>query len=205
LVQACATVRDTDPVMGALVDTFGPCDVPRRRRGAFAALVRSIQYQQLAGPAAAAIHARLIALFDGDGVTPEGVLALGVERLRTAGLSGAKAASVYDLASRVVEGELVLDRIGRATDEEIVRRLCTVRGIGEWTAHMFLIFQLGRLDVWPVGDYGVRKGYAMAYDLPEPPAPRELQSLGEVYRPYRTLAAWYFWRAVDGAAAPPGW
>jgi DNA-3-methyladenine glycosylase II len=205
LARACADLRTADEVMAGLVDTFGPCDVPRRRGGAFAALVRSIQYQQLAGPAAAAIHARLLALFDDDGVTPEGVLKLGVERLRTAGLSGAKAASVYDLASRVAEGALVLDGIGRATDEEIVRRLCTVRGIGEWTAHMFLIFQLGRLDVWPVGDYGVRKGYAMAYDLPEPPTARELEALGEVYRPYRTLAAWYFWRAVDGAAAPPGW
>jgi 3-methyladenine DNA glycosylase/8-oxoguanine DNA glycosylase len=191
--------------MAGLVDTFGPCDVPRRRGGAFGALVRSIQDQQLAGPAAAAIHTRLLALFDGGGVTPEAVLDLGVDRLRTAGLSGAKAASVYDLASRVVGGSLVLEGIGRASDDEIVRRLCTVRGIGEWTAHMFLIFQLGRLDVWPVGDYGVRKGYALAYDLPKLPTSRELQPLGEVYRPYRTLAAWYFWRAVDGAAAPPGW
>jgi len=191
--------------MAGLIETLGPCDVRAKRGGAFAALVRSIQYQQLAGAAAAAIHARLLALFDGQGVTPEGVLALGIDRLRTAGLSGAKAAAVYDLAERVAGGELVLDGIGRVPDDEVVRRLCTVRGIGEWTAHMFLIFQLGRLDVWPVGDYGVRKGYAMVHRLPDVPSPRQLQELGEPYRPYRTLAAWYCWRALDGAAAPPGW
>ena len=197
-------MRGADPVMARLVDHFGPCDVKPKRGSPFAALVRSIQYQQLAGPAAAAIHLRLLALFDGAGVTPEAVLALGEDRLRTAGLSRAKAASVYDLAHRVAGGELVLNGIGRVGDDEVVRRLTTVRGIGEWTAHMFLIFQLGRLDVWPVGDYGVRKGYALAYKR-ELPTPRELLVLGERYRPYRTLAAWYCWRAVDGSAAPPGW
>ena len=122
---------------------------------------------------------------------------LGVERLRTAGLSGAKAASVYDLASRVAEGALVLDGISRATDEEIVRRLCTVRGIGEWTAHMFLMFQLGRTDVWPVGDFGVRSGYARLYGLDPMPTAKQLELLGDPFRPYRSLVAWWCWRAAD--------
>jgi DNA-3-methyladenine glycosylase II len=136
-------------------------------------------------------------LFDGDAPTPEAVLALPVERLRGVGLSGSKAASIRDLAEKVLAGSVQLDRIARFPDDEIVRELTLVRGIGPWTAEMFLIFQLGRLDVWPVDDYGVRKGYARLYGLAELPPPRELEPLGDRFRPYRSVAAWYCWRAVE--------
>ena len=158
--------------------------------------MRSICGQQLAGAAARAIHGRVVALFDGE-VTPERVLAGSVEDLRAVGVSGAKAASIRDLAARVQSGEVALDRIARAKDEEIVRELVTVRGIGRWTAEMFLIFQLGRLDVWPVDDLGVRNGYGRIYGVDPPPSARELEPLGDSFRPYRSIAAWYCWRALD--------
>ena len=112
-------------------------------------------------------------------------------------MSGAKTASVLDLAQRVAEGSLDLDHIGRRPDAEVLAQLTAVRGIGPWTAEMFLIFDLHRLDVWPVGDLGVRKGFAAAYGLPGLPAPNELVALGEPLRPYRSLAAWYCWRAAE--------
>jgi len=162
----------------------------------FSALVRSIMYQQLAGKAAAAIHGRLMALFDG-GLTPLAVAEISLDKLRSAGLSGSKAASIKDLAAKVLDGTVPLGDEDGLSDDEIVARLSSVRGIGRWTAEMFLIFQLRRLDVWPVDDYGVRKGYARAYGLAELPAPKELAALGDRFRPYRTVAAWYCWRVVD--------
>ena len=173
-----------------------PFRLPRPGSTHFAALAESILYQQLAGAAAAAIHRRFVALFD-DHLTPNAVLALPPRKLRAAGLSRAKVAAIRDLAAKVVDGRVRLGRIGRLTDEDIVTSLSTVRGIGQWTAEMFLIFQLRRLDVWPVGDYGVRTGYMLAYGLPALPKPTELQALGERFRPYRTVAAWYCWRAVQ--------
>ena len=187
-------------MIAALVARHGPILLPPPARSRFAALVESIQYQQLAGAAAAAIHGRLMALFP-DEMTPEAMLALPEAALRGAGLSGAKTASVRDLAVRVLDGTVPLARIGRLPDEEIVRRLSVVRGIGPWTAEMFLIFQLRRPDVWPILDYGVQKGYAMAFGLAAVPKPRELLPLGERFRPYRTVAAWYCWRTV--APLPP--
>jgi len=163
-----------------------------------AALVRAIAYQQLAGAAATAIHGRFLALFDGE-LTPEAVLAMPERRIRQSGMSAAKAASIRDLAMKVVDGTVPLARLGRMPDDEIVRRLSEVRGIGRWTAEMFLIFQLGRLDVWPVDDLGVRKGYAIAYDMAQPPTPKELETLGDRFRPYRTVVAWYCWHAVHVA------
>src|SRR5439155_4074835 len=135
------------------------------------ALGESIVYQQLAGRAAAAIHGRVRALFDGE-LSAEGVLDMPQARLRSAGVSAAKTASIRDLAAKVADGTLPLHRIRRLSDDEIVRDLSVVRGIGRWTAEMFLIFQLRRLDVWPVDDYGIRQGYALAYAPPELPAPR---------------------------------
>jgi DNA-3-methyladenine glycosylase II len=181
--------------MAGLARRAGPFRLPKPQTGHFEALAESILYQQLAGPAAAAIHQRFVALFN-DGIRPEAVLAAPVERLRSAGLSGAKATSIRDLAAKVAEGTVPLEDVERLTDEEIIDRLSLVRGIGRWTAEMFLIFQLRRLDVWPVDDYGVRQGYALAYSLPELPKPKELMALGERFRPYRTVPAWYCWRAV---------
>jgi DNA-3-methyladenine glycosylase II len=194
---AAAILADRDPVLRRLVDEAG---LPRMRPPAeshLASLVRAIVYQQLAGSAAAAIHGRLLAALGGE-VTAEGLLALPPETLRSAGLSGAKAASLQDLASKVLDGTVVLDPPGlRAeSDDEVVARLSTVRGIGKWTAEMFLMFQLRRLDVWPTGDLGVRKGYGLAWGIPTPTA-KQLDPLGDPYRPYRSVLAWYCWRAAE--------
>ena len=181
--------------MARLIDRCVRFNLPRRATRHFGALAESILYQQLAGAAAAAIHGRFLDLFDGN-LSPKTLLALPARKLRTAGLSGAKVAAVRDLAAKVAAGIVPLHRIGRLSDEEIIESLSVVRGIGRWTAEMFLIFQLRRLYVWPVGDSGVRTGYALAYGLPTLPTPKELQAAGERFRPYRTVAAWYCWRAV---------
>jgi DNA-3-methyladenine glycosylase II len=199
LAAAATRLVGVDPAFAPIVDAAGPPDLRRGRprREHFAELARAILYQQLAGKAAAAIHARFEALFDGAGAEPEAVLALPVDALRGAGLSGAKAASIRDLAAKVLDGTVELDRLARLTDDEIVHELVQVRGIGRWTAEMFLMFQLGRLDVWPVDDFGVRKGFALLHALPEPPGAKQLAPLGDPYRPHRSVAAWYCWRAAD--------
>jgi 3-methyladenine DNA glycosylase/8-oxoguanine DNA glycosylase len=199
VAAATAELAERDPVIAGLVERVGPPTLRRRgreRRDHFGALARSITYQQLAGRAATAIHGRFEALFDGH-PTPEAVLATPEKTLRSVGLSGAKTASILDLAAKVESGVVPLDGIERLSDEEIIERLIVVRGIGRWTAEMFLLFQLGRLDVWPVDDFGVRAGYAVAYGLDEPPTPKVLGPLGDVYRPYRSIAAWYFWQAIE--------
>ena len=198
LAAAVQEVARRDPVIGAYIRQAGPMKL-RASRGVdvFTALAASILYQQLAGKAAAAIHARFLALFDGR-PTPEAVLAMPVEPLRSVGLSGAKAAAITDLAAKVADGTVPREGWSRLSDEEIVQRLTQVRGIGRWTVEMFLIFDLRRLDVWPVDDYGVRKGYQRLYGLPEPPKPKALEAEGERFRPFRTVPAWYCWRAMDG-------
>ena len=193
--RAAAAVARRDRVMAGLMKRTGPFHLPRTGRSHFAALAESIHYQQLAGAAAAAIHGRFITLFDREPM-PEAVLALHPRTLRAAGLSRSKVASLRDLAAKVVDGTVPLRGIGRRSDEDIITLLSVVRGIGRWTAEMFLIFQLRRLDVWPVGDYGVRLGYRLAYGLRKIPTPDRLQKEGERFRPYRTVAAWYCWRAV---------
>jgi DNA-3-methyladenine glycosylase II len=187
--------------MAKLLVAVGPPKLRPRHDTHFEALVRSIVYQQLAGSAAAAIHGRLVAAVDGE-VTPERIVALTLPEMRGAGLSGNKAASISDLAMKVLDGTVVLEprRLSRESDDELVARLSSVRGIGRWTAEMFLLFQLRRLDVWPTGDLGVRRGYGLAHGAPMP-SPRELEPLGDVYRPYRSVAAWYCWRANEVYAA----
>jgi DNA-3-methyladenine glycosylase II len=199
VVEGSEEIARRDRAMRRIVEQIGPADLRRGRprRTHFAELARAICYQQLAGAAASAIHGRFDALFDGQGPTPEGVLALPVETLRGVGLSGSKTASIRDLAEKVVAGDVELDRVGRLADDEIVRELTLVRGIGRWTAEMFLIFQLGRLDVWPVDDFGVRRGYGIVQGWSEMPTPKQLEPLGDAYRPYRSIAAWYCWRAAD--------
>jgi len=195
LLRLAAELARRDRVMANLIKRTSPFHLPRPSTGRFAALAESILHQQLAGAAARAIHGRFVALFDGD-LSPEAVLAVPPRKLRAAGLSGRKVASIRDLAAKVVDGTVPLDRIGRLADEDVITRLSVVRGIGRWTAEMFLIFQLRRLDVWPVGDYGIRKGYALAYGLRKLPTPKQLEGEGERFRPYRTVAAWYCWQAV---------
>jgi DNA-3-methyladenine glycosylase II len=186
-----------DPLIARLLADAGPPRLRPPQESHFAALVRAIVYQQLAGAAAAAIHGRLVAALDGD-PQPTALLALSDETLRAVGLSANKAASLRDLATKVLHGTVVLSPRGlsREPDEEVVTRLSTVRGIGRWTAEMFLLFQLRRLDVWPTGDLGVRRGYGLAWSVPMPSA-RELEPLGDPYRPYRSVVAWYCWRAAE--------
>lgn len=186
----------TDPRFAALVERVGPPALREPRSSAFEALARSIVFQQLAGAAASTIWGRFRALVPGP-LRPEAVLALDDAALRGAGLSGAKAASIRDLAVKASDGTLALRTLWRRSDEEVVDHLVVVRGIGPWTAQMFLMFQLRRPDVWPVGDLGVRKGFQLTFDLPEMPTPDELMAHGEAFRPHRTTAAWYMWRAVD--------
>ncbi len=182
--------------MARLIKAAGPVEMRDALEDGFAALVRSIMYQQLAGAAAATIHGRFLKLFS-DGLSPAAVLALPDGAMRSAGVSGSKAAAITDLAQKVSDGTVALHDVDSMSDDDLVARLVQVRGIGRWTAEMFLMFQLQRLDVWPVDDYGVRKGWALAHRLKEPPAPRALQVEGDRFRPYRSIAAWYCWRAVD--------
>ena len=169
--------------------------VPAGQR--FAELSRAIVYQQLAGRAAAAIWGR-VADVVGDPFTPGAVQACDPDALRGAGLSGAKTAALRDLADHVADGRVRLDRAGRLSDTEVVEHLTVVRGIGPWTAQMFLIFQLGRVDVWPTGDLGVRSGFAQLFGLPDTPDARQLAVLGEPFAPYRSVLAQWCWGATDG-------
>jgi DNA-3-methyladenine glycosylase II len=194
---AARALAERDPAMARLVELAGLPKLRERHGTHFEALVRSIVFQQLAGPAASTIHRRFVALLDGQ-VEPATVLVQSDEALRSVGLSGNKAASIRDLATKVADGTVILDprALTRETDEEIITRLSTVRGIGRWTAEMFLLFQLRRLDVWPTGDLGVRRGYGLAHGIPMP-TPKELEQYGDAYRPYRSVAAWYCWRATE--------
>ena len=194
---AAAILAEQDPVIRRLVAEAGPPRLSAPTETHFETLVRGIVYQQLAGPAARAIHGRLIAALDGE-VTPERLLTLPDETLRSAGLSARKVASLRDLAAKVLDGTVVLDPAGlrRQNDAEVIERLSAVLGIGKWTAEMFLMFQLRRLDVWPTGDLGVRKGFGLAWGIPTP-TPKQLEPLGDPYRPYRSVVAWYCWRAAE--------
>ncbi len=200
LERAAAQLATVDPTIRALVHRYGP---PRwRHRPApdarFEALARSVTFQQLAGSAANAIWTRTRQAVPGP-FTAEAVLEAGEGALRDAGLSATKATTILDLAARIVAGELDLHQIARRPDDEIIERLTQVRGIGRWTAQMFLMFALHRLDVWPTGDYGVRVGYGLTFGWCEPPAPAALEPLGERFRPYRSLVAWYCWREVEAS------
>jgi DNA-3-methyladenine glycosylase II len=194
---AARVLAERDPVIARLLAETGP---PRLRRfpdPPFAALVRAIVYQQLAGAAAAAIHGRLMAALGGE-VQPAPLAALSDEALRAVGMSRNKVLSLRDLAAKVLDGTVILSPRGlaRQSDEEIIARLSTVRGIGTCTAEVFLLFQLRRLDIWPTGDLGVRRGYGLAWGISTPTA-KQLEPLGERFRPYRSVAAWYCWRAAE--------
>jgi DNA-3-methyladenine glycosylase II len=167
----------------------------------FDALAESIAYQQLSGKAAATIFGRVRALYPKrKWLDPEQLLATPDETLRAAGLSRAKTAALKDLAAKTIDGTVPAGRaLIRMSDDEIVTRLTAVRGIGRWTVEMLLLFDLGRPDVWPVDDYGVRKGFAKTFGRRKLPTPKQLMKFGEKWRPYRSVAAWYFWRALDTA------
>lgn len=185
-----------DPVLAGLVERVGYVKHrPRDPDGPFAALVRAIVFQQLAGRAAQAIYGRVRTAV-GDKLTPESLSAVSDAALRSAGLSANKLASLRDLSAKLLDGTVVLTRTSRRSDEELISRLTAVRRIGSWTAEMYLMFQLRRLDIWPVDDLGVRQGYALAWKLDPAPLPKELEPLGERFRPYRSIVARYCWAAV---------
>jgi len=195
LDAAIQDVAARDPVLANLVTLVGP--ITNRSGdpdGHFGALVRSIVFQQLAGSAARAIHSRVRATVPGE-LTPAALMAVPDEALRSAGLSANKLAALRDLSAKVVDRTVDLDASARP-DDEIIASLITVRGIGPWTAEMYLMFELRRLDVWPVDDLGVRQGYGLAWRLDPPPSAKELAPLGELFRPYRSIVARYCWEAV---------
>ncbi|HEY7174141.1 MAG TPA: DNA-3-methyladenine glycosylase 2 family protein [Micromonosporaceae bacterium] len=194
---AAKVLAKRDPVIARLMAKTGPPTVHRFPDAPFAALVRAIVYQQLAGAAAAAIHGRLVAALGGV-VEPGPLAAMSDEALRAVGMSRSKVLSLRDLAAKTLDGTVRLSpqALARRSDEEIITSLSTVRGIGRWTSEVFLLFQLRRLDVWPTGDLGVRRGYGLAWGVPMPTA-KELEPLGEPFRPYRSVAAWYCWRAAE--------
>ena len=201
--KAERTLAKTDPVLKKLIAQAGPCTLGTPTPGTtFVTLARSIVFQQLAGRAAATIHGRFVTAIGGK-VTPQAVLDTPFDELRAAGLSGNKATSLIDLANAHLDGRIKTRKFPTMTDDEIVEHLCMVRGIGRWTAEMFLMFHLGRLDVWPTGDLGVRNGYGKAWGVPTPTA-KELEPLGDRFRPWRSVVAWYCWTAVD-VTPPEGW
>jgi 3-methyladenine DNA glycosylase/8-oxoguanine DNA glycosylase len=168
----------------------------------FDSLAESIVYQQLSGKAAATIFGRVRALYGRKKwLDPKLVLATPDEKLRACGLSRSKTAALKDLAAKAIDGTVPSSRaLVRMADEEIIERLTTVRGIGRWTVEMMLIFDLGRLDVWPVADYGVQKGFAKTFGRRKLPTKKQFEKIGNKWRPYRSVAAWYFWRALDKPA-----
>lgn len=190
-----------DPALGRALARVPPYPgFPRNNSGEthFHALARAILYQQLAGKAAATIHGRVVALTPGPRFpTPPELLALSDESIRAAGVSRAKLAALRDLAERSLDGRLPLRRIGALPDDEIEARLVEVRGIGPWTARMFLMFRLGRLDVLAPDDLGIREGLRRLDGLPERPSPRTVEARGEVWRPLRSVASWVLWRLCD--------
>lgn len=201
---AAAHLAATDARLARLIAHVGPCRLEIGRMATpFASLLRAIVFQQLSGRAASTIFARLAAHFPDERPEPAALLALPTETLRAAGLSRAKAAAAHDLAARTIDGT-VPDRQGLDSldDEAIIDRLTAVRGVGRWTVEMLLIFELGRPDVLPVTDLGVRRGFARLHGLDELPAPADLRQQGTRWRPYRSVAAWYLWRGSELTALP---
>lgn len=189
-----------DPVMRGLIQRVGACElVPEKRRAPFQSLVQAVANQQLNGKAAETILGRFRALFPGRRFPgPADLAAVTDDTLRGCGFSRAKIAAIRDLAAKAESGFIPDSRrIARMSDDEIVERLVEVRGVGRWTVEMLLIFQLGRPDVLPADDFGVRNGFRLAYGLPEMPKPKVVLEHGERWKPYRTIASWYLWRAVD--------
>jgi 3-methyladenine DNA glycosylase/8-oxoguanine DNA glycosylase len=196
-------VRASDAALARVIDAVGPFALELQKTPSlFGALAEAIVYQQLTGKAAATIFGRVCALFPDarHGPTAENILRVSDEKLRGAGLSRAKVLSLKDLARRAVAGEIpTLAEVRGMDDEVIIERLIEVRGIGRWTAEMLLIFRLGRPDVLPVDDYGIRKGFAAAFRKRELPARKDVEKRGTRWKPYRTVASWYLWRAAERA------
>ncbi len=199
---ALAWLRDADPALASVIDRVGRFAMRHARASSeLEALARSIIWQQLSGKAASTIFGRFCALFDGSGFpSAEAILATHPARLKKAGVSRQKQAALEDLCRHVVSGRLPLGHLATLDDEALVQRLVEVRGIGRWSAQMFMMFHLGRLDVWPEDDLGIRKGVARLRGLDALPDRKTMRALGERYRPYCTVASWYLWRSLDAEA-----
>ena len=196
-------LRKTDPVMKRVIDKIGPCElIPQERRTPFESLARAIAHQQLNGTAAQTILGRFIKLFPSRRFPkPHDLASVSDEAIRAAGFSRAKIAAIRDLAEKSISGVVPSARVIKSmSNEDIIERLTQVRGIGQWTVEMLLIFQLGREDVLPADDFGVRRGFMLAYKLPDMPKPKELLAHGQRWAPHRTVASWYLWRVADGVA-----
>lgn len=198
--QAAAHLSRHDPVLAPVITASPLCSI-RPHRDYYRELVQSIIGQQLSVKAAATIEARFVALFDGNFPGPEQILGMDVDRLRSVGFSRPKAAYVLDLAQHVVDGRVKFDHLDALSNEEVIKELTDVKGIGEWTAQMFLMFCMGRLDVLPVGDLGIKNGTRQLYGLDHSPAPEEIKAIAAKYNwhPYESVAAWYVWQSLDNA------
>jgi 3-methyladenine DNA glycosylase/8-oxoguanine DNA glycosylase len=185
-----------DPIMRGIVRACGPFEL-RRRGTPFQSLMRALLYQQLAGAAAAAIERRFLALYGGRAPSARELLQTTPEALRSAGLSRQKSSYLHSLAEHFESGAVTDRRLARMPDEDVIAAVTEIKGIGPWTAHMLLLFSLGRPDVLPVGDYGVRKAMMLSYSLSDLPDPKTMERIGEPWRPYRSAAAWYLWRTLD--------
>ena len=202
LEHVVAHLQYADPVLGQIITRCGPCILQPRDLEPFIMLCRSIVYQQLSGKAAGTIMGRFLALYEPEVLTPEVLLQTAADTLRGIGLSRQKIAYLYDLASKVRDGMLQLAALPTYSDAEVIQQLTHVKGIGRWTAEMFLIFALGRLDIFPMDDLGVRKAIQRAYGYKRLPAPVTMHRHARKWVPYRTIATWYLWRSLDVAAAP---
>jgi DNA-3-methyladenine glycosylase II len=196
--QAILHLRRSDPVMGGIIDLVGDYRI-EFREPEFETLVRSIVYQQLSGRVASVIFGRL-AKAAGGRLTPKNILKLRPARMRAQGLSAQKTAYIRDLARHTRDGHVVFEELDGLADEEVIERLTKVKGIGVWTAHMFLIFALRRTNVLPTGDLGIRAAIRKAYGLTDLPKPQEIENLAERWHPYCTVASWYLWRSLDPTA-----
>ena len=203
--KAVAALREADPVMARLVDEHVKLvrrDLREDRRGdAYGALLRSIVGQQLSTKAAASIYGRLIEIFGGHAPTPEQLLTADPEEIRSAGLSRAKVAYLRDLAQHVEDGTLELERLPDLPDEEVTAQLTAIKGLGPWTADMFLMFHLRRPDILPVGDLGIRRAVQVEYRMRKLPDPKRLEKVARPWRPYRTLACLFLWSSLDNVPA----
>ena len=197
--EAILHLKQSDPVLAGIIERVGTYRI-EYREPEFPTLVRSIVYQQLNGKAAFTILSRLLSAMP-DGLTPDAILSLTPEKMRALGLSGQKTAYIRDLAERTRTGNLDFARFVRMNDEDVVEHLTQVKGVGVWTAHMFLIFALRRPDILPTGDLGVRAAIKKAYRLRQLPKPEKMEKIAKRWHPYCSVAAWYFWRSLDGEAA----
>jgi len=196
--KALSHLRKVDPILAQVIDAVGRCTLaPRTEWTHFDAFVRSIVYQQLSGRAAATIHGRVLLLIGDGAEAPGKIAATSHEAFRAAGLSNAKASYVRNLAQHVLDGSLPVDSLHEMSDDEIIAALTQVKGIGKWSAQMFLMFRLGRPDVLPELDLGVQKGIQRAYRLRKLPTPAQVLRRGEKWAPYRTVASWYMWRVLE--------